>query len=170
MYRLARRGVVVDAPASQVSIERFEVAPTDTPECWTYLMVVSAGTYVRAVVRDLGLALGCGAAVASLRRTAIGPLDVVGAVTFPRERSSWGDAFRSGLIPLDAMPLDLPSVALHSAGDAHRFAAGGFVPIDTAHLRDTSQVAVRDEGGRLLGVGDAIQGTVRPRVVLPRGA
>jgi tRNA pseudouridine55 synthase len=167
MYRLARRGVVVDAPASEVSIERFELAPTDAPDRWTYLMVVSAGTYVRAVVRDLGSALGCGAAVASLRRTAIGPLHVASAVTVPRERSSWVDAFRSGLIPLDAMPLDLPSIALSSAADAHRFVAGGFVPIDAADLRVASPVAVRDGGGRLLGVGHASQGTVRPRVVLP---
>ena len=121
-------------------------------------MVVSAGTYVRAVVRDLGLALGCGAAVASLRRTAIGPLTSRRALTFPAERSSWGDAFRSRLIPLDAMPLDLPVDRAGSAGDAHRFAAGGVVPIDTAHLRDASLVAVRDDGGRLLGVGDASHG------------
>jgi tRNA pseudouridine55 synthase len=168
MYRMARRGVVVEAKASEVEIERFELAPTDRPDRFTYLMVVSTGTYVRAVVRDLGLALGCGAAVASLRRTAIGPLDVGRAVTLPRERSSWGDAFRSGLIPLDAMPLRLPSIPLDSHGDVLRFVAGGVVPVETAHLPDPTLVAVRDDGGRLLGVGHASEGTVRPRVVLPR--
>jgi tRNA U55 pseudouridine synthase TruB len=43
------------------------VKTRNAPDLWTYEMVVSAGTYVRALVRDLGAFLGCGAAVASLR-------------------------------------------------------------------------------------------------------
>jgi tRNA pseudouridine55 synthase len=168
MYRLARRGVVVDAPASVVWVERFDLAPTDQPALWTYLMVVSTGTYVRAVIRDLGLALGCGAAVSSLRRTTIGPLRVEDALSLPGDRSSWDAALRGRLIPLDAMPLHLPAIALVSPGDALRFAAGGVVSVAGAHLQEASLVAVRDDGGRLLGVGDASLGTLRPRVVLPR--
>jgi tRNA pseudouridine55 synthase len=166
LYRLARRGVVVDAPASEVSVERFELTPTDRKDRWTYLMVVSAGTYVRAIVRDLGSALGCGAAVASLRRTAIGPLHVRSAVILPRDRSSWREIIRSRIVSLDTMPLHLASIALASAGDAIRFAAGGVVPAVVPQNQDATLVAVRDDGGRLLGVGLASQGTVRPRVVL----
>ena len=167
MYRLARRGVAVDAPASEVLVERLDLAPTDAPDLWAYEMVVSTGTYVRAIVRDLGIALGCGAAVASLRRTAIGPLRVNDALTLPAERASLRDAVRSRLIPIDAMPLDLPSIALASASDAKRFVAGGVVTVTTAHLQDSALAAVRDDGGRLLGVGIASQGTLRPRTVLP---
>ena len=166
MYRFARRGIAVDAPASQVFVERLELAPTDAPHLWTYAMVVSSGTYVRAIVRDLGAALGCGAVVASLRRTAIGPLRVDDALTLPAERASRGDAIRSRLIPLDAMPLHLPSIALASSVDAMRFVAGGVVSVDAAHLQDQTLAAVRDDGGKLLGVGHTSQGTLRPRVVL----
>jgi len=170
MYRLARRGVVVDAPATEIVVERLGLAPTDAPDLWTYEMVVSAGTYVRAIVRDLGLVLGCGAAVASLRRTAIGPLRVDDALCLPAERASLRDAVRSRLIPIDAMPLDLPSIALASPLDATRFVAGGVVTIDAAHLRDSTLAAVRDDLGRLLGVGHKGEGTLAPRMVLPRGA
>jgi tRNA pseudouridine55 synthase len=168
MYRLARRGVVVEAPASEVCVERLDLAPTDTPDLWTYAMVVSTGTYVRAIVRDLGFALGCGASVASLRRTGIGPLLVADALTLPRDRSSWGYALRSRLIPLDVMPLHLPSITLASTPEALRFVAGGVVAVAAPHLQDATLAAVRDEEGRLLGVGEASLGTLRPRVVLPR--
>ena len=167
MYRLARRGLAVDAPASQVFVERLELAPTDAPHLWTYAMVVSAGTYVRAIVRDLGVSLGCGAVVASLRRTAIGPLRVDDALTLPAERASRSDAVRSRLIPLDAMPLHLPSIALASTVDVMRFVAGGVVTVAAADLQDQTLAAVRDDGGKLLGVGHTSQGTLRPRVVLP---
>jgi tRNA pseudouridine55 synthase len=170
MYRLARRGVVVDAPATEIVVERLGLAPTDAPDLWTYELVVSAGTYVRAIVRDLGLDLGCGAAVASLRRTAIGPLRVDDALSIPAERVSLRDAVRSRLIPIDAMPLDLPSIALASPLDATRFVAGGVVTIDAAHLQDSTLAAVRDDLGRLLGVGHKGEGTIKPRMVLPRGA
>ncbi len=168
MYRLARLGVVVEAPASEVCVERLDLAPTDTPDRWSYAMVVSTGTYVRAIVRDLGATLGCGAVVASLRRTAIGPLRVDDALTLPPERSSWSDAVRRRLIPLDAMPLHLPSIALASTADALRFIAGGIVIVAASHVQDAALTAVRDDRGRLLGVGHASEGTLRPRVVLPR--
>jgi tRNA pseudouridine55 synthase len=170
MYRLARRGVAVDAPATEIVVERLELAPTNAPELWTYEMVVSAGTYVRALVRDLGAFLGCGAAVASLRRTAIGPLRVGDALAIPAEKTALRDAVRERLIPIDLMPLDLPSVALASPLDAVRFAAGGVVPIEGAHLADATLAAVRDDLGRLLGVGHKGDGTLKPRMVLPRGA
>ena len=168
MYRLARRGVVVEAPATEIVVDRLSVAATDAAELFSYEMVVSAGTYVRAIVRDLGSALGCGAAVVSLRRTAIGPLRVDDALTLPGDRTSLRDALLRHLIPIDAMPLDLPSIALTSAVDAMRFAAGGVVTVDSARPQEAVLAAVRDDGGRLLGVGHAGDGILRPRMVLPR--
>jgi len=170
LYRLARRGVVVDAPPTEIVVDRLDLAPTAAPDRWTYEMVVSAGTYVRAIVRDLGVVLGCGAAVASLRRTEIGPFRVDDALTIPAERTAIRDAVRGRLIPIDAMPLDLPSIALDSPLDATRFTAGGVVTIDAAHLQDSTLAAVRDDLGRLLGVGHTGEGTLKPRMVLPRGA
>lgn len=170
MYRLARRGLAVNASASEVVVLRLDLAPTNAPDRWEYRMVVSTGTYIRAIVRDLGIALGCGAAVASLRRTAIGALRVDDALTLPSERASIRNSVRSRLIPIDAMPLNLPSIALAAGSDALRFAAGGAVAVAGSHLEEAALAAVRDDSGRLLGVGHLSHGSLRPRLVLPQGA
>jgi len=168
LYRAARRGVVLDAPPAEVVIERFHLAPTETEHLWAYELVVSTGTYVRAAVRDLGEALGCGAAVASLRRTAIGPFRVEAAMTLPAERSGLRAAAEGRVISIDNLPLDLPSVALASPAEAVGFGSGRAIAISEPPPGDAPLVAVRDARGRLLGVGLVADGTIRPRVVLSR--
>lgn len=167
MYRLARRGVAVEAPATEVFVDRLSLAPMNAAELFSYEMVVSSGTYVRAIVRDLGSILGCGAAVQSLRRTAIGPLHVERALTLSAAGAGLRDELRRHLIPIDALPLTLPSIALVSPSDVTRFAAGRVVAVEPSPLRGPELAAVRDEVGRLLGVGHAGDGTLTPRLVLP---
>jgi tRNA pseudouridine55 synthase len=170
LYRLARKGVAVEPPPVEVVIERFTLTPTTAPESWSYEIVVSSGTYVRAAVRDMGAALGCGAAVASLRRTAIGPIRVENAVAVPLDPADLRDAARGGLIPIDAMPLTLSSIVLHGPGDGAAFCAGRSVALTaTPETPEAGLVAVRDEQGRLYGVGLAGEGSVQPRVVLASG-
>ncbi len=84
-YRLARRGEQPDI--QEVDIEVFSFAPTGTagPNL-QFETRVSSGTYIRALARDLGADLGCGAHLAALRRTAVGPFSVDGA-TRPDEVS-----------------------------------------------------------------------------------
>ncbi|MDR3366305.1 MAG: tRNA pseudouridine(55) synthase TruB [Prevotellaceae bacterium] len=70
-YALARKGVEVDVKPSLVSIYSAEVQEFDLP----YLSVLvrcSKGAYIRSFARDLGRALGCGAYLCGLRRTASG--------------------------------------------------------------------------------------------------
>jgi len=160
--------VVVEAPPSEVVIDRFHLAPTEAEHLWAYELVVSTGTYVRAAVRDLGAALGCGAAVASLRRTGIGPFRVEDALTLPADRAGLRAAAEERIVPIDALPLDLPSVSLTSPADAIGFGAGRAIPSSELPPDGPSLVAVRDALGRLLGVGCLSDGTVRPRVVLQR--
>ena len=170
LYRAARRGIRLEAKATEVDVARFEIQATDTPDRFAYEMVVSAGTYVRAVVRDLGTALDCGATVATLRRTAIGPLHVDDALCLPVDVAALCASARLRLIPIDAMPLDLPSIALPTAVDAIRFAAGGVVTVAATDVQDSSLAAVRDHQGRLLGVGEWSHETLRPRMVVPAKA
>ena len=80
MYRLARRGIEAEAPAAEVRIFSFDVAPTEAAQDWRFAAVVSGGTYVRALVRDLGTALGCGACVSALRRESAGAFTAASAV------------------------------------------------------------------------------------------
>ena len=162
LHRAARRGVSLRAPAAPVRVFRFDVAPSGDPETWTFDAEVSSGTFVRSLVRDLGLALGCGAAVATLRRTRIGPLDVASSLG----PEGWHDRGRVGraLLPLDRVPLDALAVTV-SGDQARAFVHGRSLP-DLPHPECV--VSVRDASGSLLGIGVAASGTVSPRVVLGR--
>ena len=83
LYELARRGETVERAARPVTIHELRLEEFHPGrEAWGRLVVgCSSGTYVRTLCADLGEALGCGAAMAALRRTAIGPFRVEDAVT-----------------------------------------------------------------------------------------
>jgi tRNA pseudouridine55 synthase len=79
-YALARKGIEVDVKPSLVSIYSAEVEDFDLP----YLSAVircSKGTYIRSFARDLGRALGCGACLCGLRRTASGRFSIKNCVS-----------------------------------------------------------------------------------------
>jgi tRNA pseudouridine55 synthase len=76
-YALARAGEQVDMPAREVHVHALDVVSYDPAVGLAVLEVhCSKGTYIRALARDLGDTLGCGAYCAELRRLAIGHLRV----------------------------------------------------------------------------------------------
>ncbi len=79
MYDLARRGESVELAARTVEIDRIDVREWQPPRL-TIEVTCGKGTYIRAIARDLGAALGCGAHLAALRRTQVGPLGEAAAV------------------------------------------------------------------------------------------
>ena len=74
-YRAARRGEDLALAAAPITVHAIEVLAVDLPHV-DFRTTVSTGTYVRALARDVGRGLGCGAHLARLRRTAIGPFPV----------------------------------------------------------------------------------------------
>ncbi len=82
-YRAARRGERLPLTPAPVHVRALDLVQCDLP---TVRLVarVSTGTYVRALARDIGDALGCGAYLARLRRTAIGPFEVTKALPAAR--------------------------------------------------------------------------------------
>jgi len=83
-YDLARAGETVELKARRVTVSRFEVRAARREAATIALDVVvdcSSGTYIRALARDLGAALGVGGHLTALRRTRIGAFDVAAAVS-----------------------------------------------------------------------------------------
>jgi tRNA pseudouridine55 synthase len=80
MYVQARKGRTFDIPSRQVTITQFDVTEVTLPTL-SFRVVCSKGTYIRSLVRDLGLALGAGAYLDELRRTRIGEFHVGEAQT-----------------------------------------------------------------------------------------
>ena len=79
-YDLARSGEHVALQARRVRIEEIEVHGVALPEVEVAVRC-SSGTYVRAIARDLGEALGTGGHLTALRRTAVGPFTLAAART-----------------------------------------------------------------------------------------
>ena len=76
-YARVRDGEQVDLPARRVTVHRLEVVSIDLDAATVAIEVdCSSGTYIRAIARDLGTALGVGGHLTALRRTAVGPFGV----------------------------------------------------------------------------------------------
>lgn len=113
LYKLARQGREVERQARLVRIYSLEILSIDLPLV-ALRVVCSRGTYVRSLADDMGAALGCGAALQELRRTASGPFDIASSVTL----EGLEEAVRDGradtlcrspyamLAHLDAIPLN----------------------------------------------------------------
>lgn len=82
-YDLARRGIDVDLPPVAVRVDRWEWVDA-TGDTLTTRITCGGGTYIRALARDLGRALGSAAHCRTLRRLASGPVHVRDAVALER--------------------------------------------------------------------------------------
>jgi tRNA pseudouridine55 synthase len=83
-YALVRAGERVELPPRRITVHRFDVLALRREDEATELDVLvecSSGTYVRALARDLGVALDVGGHLAALRRTRVGPFDLRAART-----------------------------------------------------------------------------------------
>lgn len=111
-YARARSGETVELAARPVEVTRFELVGFASP-CLDAVVTCSSGTYVRALARDLGAALGCGAHLASLRRTRIGGFT---SMTLLDELSAAGDPDALPIVPLaDAIAAGFPRRELSDA-------------------------------------------------------
>lgn len=72
LHELAREGIEIERKPSKVTVYRFDLEETDDPLVLRCEVDCSAGTYIRSLAADLGTALGGGAHLHGLRRTAIG--------------------------------------------------------------------------------------------------
>jgi tRNA pseudouridine55 synthase len=123
-YARARAGEDVTLAARRVQVLRLDVIATNPPDL-RLLVVCSSGTYVRAIARDLGRALGSAAHLGGLRRMAVGALEVSDAISASeiRARGSAGLAralrpTSDALLAVDPQFLEGPATIVVS-GDAH---------------------------------------------------
>ena len=122
LYAWARAGVDVERAPRRVTIHAIDVVAFAGDEL-VVDVACSKGTYVRTLAEDLGAALGCGAHLAALRRTASGGLDVADALAIDALAALDDDARAARLLPPDVLLADRP--ALHvDAADAARLLCG----------------------------------------------
>jgi tRNA pseudouridine55 synthase len=156
-YRRARRGDPVQLAPVRVTIHAIHLIEYAPPDL-SFRAVVSAGTYIRAVARDLGSRLGVGAHLIALRRESIGSLRVEDAV--PLERLD-----QSAVLPPHSVLSDLPAVDLDEAAREAVSHGRRVADREEAGRRGSGTVALL-ASGRLVGVAEAADGWLRPTVVL----
>jgi tRNA pseudouridine55 synthase len=174
LHRLARRGITVERAARPVRVRSWDWLEWALPEA-SFRVRCSGGTYVRTLVHDLGAALGCGAALAALRRTRSEPFGLDHSVTLADlECLSTAEVLARGGIPLDRALEVLPSVTLDEPA-AHEVGVGGRpqgewvgAPVGSG----PRSVVMRDPAGRALALGELCRsetGRTRacPHVVFP---
>src|SRR5262245_9393569 len=114
MYRLARRRKPVSPTPTAVTFRKLQFLGLDGTDV-SFESQVSAGTYLRSFAHDLGTMLGCGAHLYTLRRLAAGPFRVDEAMQ-PHDLTALGRQARSRVVPMEEIPLGLPTLVLTAAG------------------------------------------------------
>jgi tRNA pseudouridine55 synthase len=155
-YRLARRGTAAELPEATITVHRIEPVEWMPPEL-TFRATVSAGTYLRAIARDLGDRLGVGAHLSKLRREAIGALRVEDAVPLDQVE-------RDRLLPAAEVLRHLPAVELDPEARA-AVVHGRPVPDGEAAGRRSGAVVLLD-GREVMAVARVEDGWLKPTVVL----
>ncbi len=154
-HRRARRGEPVELTPQEVEVAELQVTGRDGPAV-RFRATVSSGTYIRALARDLGESLGCGAHLEELRRIAVGSFGVDEALPV----SALDRGFPT-LLPLHRAIAHLPTIELSpEAREAVR--SGRPIPAEGA---STGPVALVSDH-QLIAVAEPSGAWLKPRVVL----
>jgi len=173
-YAMARAGEPVVLAAREVTIDRLALEAWDDADPDRPLAVVevtcSAGTYVRALARDLGEAVGGGAYLGALTRLSSGPFSLGDATPLDEIRAAAAGG-PAGLVPL-LLPVDagleaFPTVTL-SSDEVAAVARGQFVrPASTLPIQ-ADHVRLRGPDGVLVAIASSSGGRLAPdKVFVP---
>jgi tRNA pseudouridine55 synthase len=148
-YARARRGEVVALAPREVTIHDMALVDWQPPRLST-IIHCSKGTYVRALARDLGDALDCGAHLDALVRLAVGSFRLETAITLDElEAAVANDFWRDLVLPPDTALAEQPALILDDTGHRHFL-----------HGQGWSGLATCPEG-RAYGVDGALLGLAR---------
>jgi len=154
-YRRARRGELVEPAPRRVEIGELDLVEFTGTDV-RFRATVGGGTYLRSLARDVGAALGCGAHLVTLRRTAVGPLRLIEAVA--PEAVTAAD-LRDPAILVAHLPRREVSVTERDAVVHGR-------PIKRDPVPDTRDPVALFAGADLLAVGEVEGEVLKPRVVV----
>jgi tRNA pseudouridine55 synthase len=158
LYELAREGRTVEREAREVTVHAIALVSLSLPDL-VLRVRCGKGTYIRTLAADLGAALGCGAALAGLVRTRVGPYALEDAVPWTDVRDArHGAPLWARVLPVDSPLASFPPVRL-DAVQTRAFSHGQTVTVAAA---PPGRVRVYGADGGLLGIALAGGALVRP--------
>ncbi|MFR9775498.1 tRNA pseudouridine(55) synthase TruB [Micromonospora sp. MS34] len=162
-YKRVREGESVELPARRVTVSRLDVLAIrrDSPDVVDVDVDVtcSSGTYIRAIARDAGLALGVGGHLTALRRTAVGGFPLAEAATLDELEQRAPDVVN---LPLDAAADRFFPRRDATAEEARILSHGG--PLNPADI--AGPYAVFGPDGGLIAIVSERDGRARAEIVL----
>jgi tRNA pseudouridine55 synthase len=161
LYELAREGVEVERAPREVTVHSIQLQAVSLPD-FVLRVRCGKGTYVRTLAADIGARLGCGAALASLVRTRVGPYALDQAVPWAElKEARVGAALWPRVVPPDSALAHFAMVSLDGER-ARQFVHGQTVPAEGAP--DGFARVYGPDG--FLGVGQSRRGAVKPERLL----
>jgi tRNA pseudouridine55 synthase len=169
-YDIARDGEEFELKSRIVQIDRLELVGTPDPDHAEFAAECGKGTYVRALARDLGRALGCYGHVCALRRTTVGPFTEADMISLEQltalcHRAAAGEAnLADALLPVATALDDIPALSV-SRADAARLQRGQAVLMrgrDAPVVRGTVYVMA---SGSLIALAELDRGEIVPKRV-----
>lgn len=158
-YQYARAGEAIDMPIRPIQVFDFSILSSDLPNSANYSVTVSKGTYIRALSEWLAQQLGTKGYTTSLRRIAIGNLQVEDACQLDNM-----DIWQQKAIPVASILGHLPAITM-SVSDAKLVVNGGAIAA-TSDTFEATDIALYTPEGELLAIGAAMGGLVQPKIVL----
>lgn len=156
-YEYARAGITLEREVRRVTIQQLDLIEYHAPFL-TLKVRCSKGTYIRVLGEDIGVALGCGAHLHSLRRTAVGMLSIADAVTLDDLAATTEPERVAMLAPVDALLSTFPPIRL-TPSLTQRFLQGQRIALGREGIEVPEQggrVRVYREDGQLLGTAQVL--------------
>lgn len=160
LYQLARKGEEVERAAREVTIYELECIRW-APPLLRLRVTCSAGTYIRSLAHDLGSALGSGAYLAGLERTAVGSFTLADAVSM---EALTRENVAAHIQPMDKAVAHLPRLEV-TAEAADDLVNGRRIPRDVGHP-EASLARAYDPAGAFIGVVVPRDGQWKPHKIL----
>ena len=122
LYEYARAGIEIERPPRRVTIHVLDLIDCALPQV-VFNVRCSSGTYIRTLAQDIGAALGCGAHLTALTRTASGAFSLADAYTLENLEAMDSGERAALLLPSDCLVQHLPEIELEAA-DRHALCQG----------------------------------------------
>jgi len=154
-YELARKNIVVEMKPVEVTVHDLTLLSVEGSEARIRIRS-SAGTYVRSIAHDAGLALGCGAHLCALRRLRSGPFGIEQAYTLERlAELATQSQLDEALIPAGELLPEIPSEVVDQVTETQIRQGRDFRVSPFTPRGDTRLVRALNRDGELIAIGEA---------------
>jgi tRNA pseudouridine55 synthase len=166
-YDLARAGEKPEMTPRLVMIEELRLLDGSDPEQADFETVCGKGTYIRALARDIGRALGCLGHLTLLRRTQVGPFSEKDMISLEkleelRHRTPNEGALQGALHSISTVLDDIPALAVTDQ-DAAKLRQGQSVLLRGANAPINCEAVLVNHDGRPLGICEIYQGSLKTK-------